>query len=427
MLRRLEEDKSNYDLLLALQRQLVRLICRTERRIVRLKQLRAALNASKRRGRHAKAEAAAIKARATQTSASIETAKHMLFIWRCFGDGIAFLYIDKYALKHVLYDSTDYSVKQQAGALSGKVGFRAEWRQLRTALQRQGPAMICDISNTLRHGDVCILVGPDPLPIEVKSSKNRNARVDRQFDGLKQLHSFLAADEATNFRGLKYVKRMEAPVSSVSHGAVMNDCIRLAQQVGVGQDSPEDGLTYFCIRDPECMDQLVFNSGGRTMLTILNEPKTEGNWMPYYPFTLSIRSAESLYEFISGEITLAVQLDTSVLLRKFSDQGLNAQFVEDRNYLVMVQKLNADQESSPKSVISRALFARIFFEFESLSWLPQQEAWVIEQLEAEGRIHDQKFASGELSLHDLMTAPVPTFRPLKWPAPLRGVDSPEDQ
>ena len=52
----------------------------------------------------------------------------MLFIWRCFGDGIAFLYIDKYALKHMLYDSTDYSVKQQAGALSGKVGFRLEWR-----------------------------------------------------------------------------------------------------------------------------------------------------------------------------------------------------------------------------------------------------------------------------------------------------------
>lgn len=427
MLRRLEEDKSNYDLLLALQRRLVRLICRTERRIVRLKQLRATLNATKRRGRHAKAEAAAIKTRATRISASIETAKHMLFIWRCFGDGIAFLYIDKYALKHMLYDSTDYSVKQQAGALSGKVGFRLEWRLLRAALQRRVPAMMCDISNTLRHGDVCILVGPDPFPIEVKSSKNRNARVDRQVDGLKQLHSFLAADEATNFRGLKHVKRMEAPVSSVSHGAVMNDCIERARQVGAGQASPEDGLTYFCIRDPEYMDQLVFNSSGGTILTILNEPKNEGDWMPYYPFTLSIRSAESLYDFISGEISLAVLLDTTVLLRMFSDQGLDAQFVEDRDYIVMVQKLNADPASSATSVISRAFFARIFFEFESLSWLPQREAWFIKHLEDESRIQDQKIASGELSLDDLMTGPVPTFRPLKWPAPLRDVDPQKDQ
>ncbi len=346
----------------------------------------------------------------------------MLFIWRCFGDGIAFLYIDKYALKHMLYDSKDYTVKQQAGALSGKIGFRLEWRLLRTALQHRVPAMLCDISNTLRHGDVCILLGPDPFPIEVKSSNNRNARVDRQVDGLKQLHSFLAADEATNFRGLKHVKRMEAPVSSVSHGAVMNDCIDRAQKVGAGQASPEDGLTYFCIRDPEYMDQLVFNTGVGTILTILNEPKTEGNWMPYYPFTLSLRSAESLYDFISGQISLAVLLDTKVLLRMFSDQGLHAQFVEDRDHIVVVQKLDADPASSVKSVISRAFFARIFFEFESLSWLPQREAWFLEKLEDESQIQDQNIASGELSLNDLMTYPVPNFRSLKWPNSLRDVE-----
>lgn len=425
MLRRLEGDQGNYRLLLALQRRLVRLLCRTERRVARLKRLRAALNAAKRRGRLDKKEAAALKDRIGRVGDAIETAQHMLFIWRCFGDGIVFLYCDKYALKHMLYDSTDYSVKPHAGALLGKDGFRLEWRVLSTALKREYPAVLCDITNTLRHGDVCILVGPDPFPVEVKSSSNRNARVDRQLSGLKQLHDFLATDEAVNFRGLKHVKRVVAPVSEINHGVVMNECIAQARRDGIGQASPAEGLTYFCTRDAEQIDELDFGSGSGKMLTLLNELKREGKWMPYYPFTLSIRDTTALYEFISGEISIGILLDTTVLVQMFTDHGLDAQFVDDPNFEIVVRRLGADSATSAMAAISTQSFARIFFEFESLSWLPQREAWFIDSLEKEGRLQDEKLASGDLRLGELMTGPVPKFRPRKWPA-LRKAGSPKD-
>ncbi|MDI3381384.1 hypothetical protein ACFPPF_04810 [Xenophilus aerolatus] len=413
----METDLGDYELLLDLQRTLIRLICATERQVVGLKQQRAVLKASRRSGHHGKAESAVIKAQATQVSIDLGTAQHMLFIWRCFGDGIAFLYINKYALKHMLYDSADYSVKQHAGALHGKDGFRLEWRILREVLQRGVPAVLCDITNTLRHGDVCVLVGPDPYPIEVKSSANRNARVDRQLDGLTKLHDFLATDEAVNFRGLKHVKRVEAPVSTVSHRAAMNSCIEQAWNAGFAQASPEEGLTYFCIRDPELADKLDFGPGVRKLLMLLNEPKTECAWMPYFPFTLSIRSAEALYEFISGKIVLAVLLDATTLVRLFADRGFDAQFVDDPHWEIVVRRHGADPAAAPMSVISKQLFARIFLEFESLSWLPEREAWFIDHLEQEGHAQDERIARDEVRPEDLMTGPVPTFRPRKWPMP----------
>ena len=418
MLRRLETDLSDYELLLDLQRRLIRLICATERQVVGLKQQRAALKANRRSGRHGKAESATIKSQATEVSTALETAQHMLFIWRCFGDGIAFLYINKYALKHMLYDSADYSVKQHAGALSGKDGFRLEWKILHKVLQRGVPAVLCDITNTLRHGDVCVLAGPDPYPIEVKSSANRNARVDRQLAQLKQLHDFLGTDEAVNFRGLKHVKRVEAPVSTVNHGAAMNRCIAQAWNAGFAQTSPEEGLTYFCVRDPELADKLDFGLGARKLLMFLNEPKTECGWVPYFPFTLSIRSAEALYEFISGEISLAVLLDTTTLVRMFADRGFDAQFVDDPHWEIVVRRHGADPAAAPMSAISRPLFARIFLEFESLSWLPEREAWFINYMEQEGQAQGERIARGEVRPEDLMTGPVPTFRPRKWPIPL---------
>ena len=417
MLRRLETNLLDYELLLDLQRKLIRLICATERQVVGLKQQLAALRANRRRGRHGKAESAAIKAQATDVSTALDTAQHMLFIWRCFGDGIAFLYINKYALKHMLYDSADYSVKQHAGALSGKDGFRLEWRILHSVLQRGMPAVLCDITNTLRHGDVCFLAGPDPYPIEVKSSANRNARVDRQLDGLKQLHDFLATDEAVNFRGLKHLMRVETPVSTVNYGAAMNSCIEQAWNAGFAQTSPEEGLTYFCIRDPEVVEKLDFGHGARKLLTLLNEPKTECCWMPYFPFTLSIRSAEALYEFISGEMSLAVLLDTTTLVQMFADRGFDAQFIDDTQWEIVLRRHGADPAAAPMSAISKPLFTRIFLEFESLSWLPEIAVRFTDHLEQEGQAQGERIANGEERLEDLMTGPVPNFRPRKWPIP----------
>jgi len=49
----------------------------------------------------------------------------MLFVWKCFGDGIANIYFDKYALKHTLYKIEDYMLKKTQDLLRAKKAL--EW------------------------------------------------------------------------------------------------------------------------------------------------------------------------------------------------------------------------------------------------------------------------------------------------------------
>jgi hypothetical protein len=56
----------------------------------------------------------------------IERVRSVNYAWRCFGDAIAFLYMDKFALKQTHYSTHSRNVKQDAGFLSDKAGLAAE-------------------------------------------------------------------------------------------------------------------------------------------------------------------------------------------------------------------------------------------------------------------------------------------------------------
>jgi len=84
-----------------------------------------------------------------------------------------------------------------------------------------------------------------------------------------------------------------------------------------------------------------------------------------FPFTLSIRDADSLYDFIRGEITLAVAVDPSELVRQFSVDGIDVILRDDDNtYAVWMRR----KGQPGTSAVSRQMFGRLFYEFQSLSW-----------------------------------------------------------
>jgi hypothetical protein len=405
LLRTLEADQSNYILLLQLQRELISRIRRTEQRIAELKEQKRTLNQLKKVARQSKAVSQAIQARIKVVTQTIMDAQQLLFLWRSFGDGIAFVYLDKYALKHMLYNTHEYSVKQTAGALSDKEGFKLEWKVVRQLAINKVPAMLCDITNTLRHGDVCVLIGPDPMPIEVKSSANRNARVDRQIANLQSIRKFLETDEASDFRGLSNIKRVALPVSKANHASEMNECIVLSRTTGFAVITPEEGLTYACLRSPDAVEQLTAYMGPQCIVTLLNDAKTSATWMPYYPFTLSIREPQALYEFIEGDFTLAVILDTQTLVRLFEVRGLHAQFIDHPQWIIAVSKFGARRGQDTFSAISIPFFGRIFYEFESIAQLPEIELDHIQQLET---MTQEEAAKGS-------TDKWPEFKPMSWP------------
>lgn len=273
------------------------------------------------------------------------------------------MYIDTWAMKHMFYSTDDYSVKQPAGALSGNSGSAKEWSMLRVLLAKGIPSVLCDLTNTIRYGDVCVLVGPDPYPVEIKSSKNINARTARQASNLKALHDFLAKDQAAKFRGLHNVERKEMPTPSFNLES-LNECIERSRSEGYALISPEPGLTYICIRSALPPNESM-EFGSRHLVGDLSEFLMNAAWMPYRPFTLSIFNPESVADFISGEILLLVVVDTKFIENSLFSKGLSTTFVDHPLFIATLTRL--DSQKINWSAITRHLFTRIFLEFFNLS------------------------------------------------------------
>ncbi|VVE88398.1 hypothetical protein [Pandoraea bronchicola] len=372
LLHTLKTDPANVAVLLDLHRLLIRRITAAERATLRLKEIVARRKKSLSRDRLPKERAKAVKALINAAIERIDEHKNLMFLWRCFGDGIAHIYFDKYALKHTFYSVEDYSVKEDAGYLTGKDGFRLEWRMVRMAIAGGKPILLCDITHVLRHGDVCLMVGNDPFMIEVKSSRNRNERVDRQRRNLHALGKFFAEDGADEFRGSQNVRRVAHGGAEVTHTAALNAAIRRSYTEGTVVISPERGLYYVACSGDFDAEQLESVPVNTCMAFFLNQTKTERAWMPYCPFTLSI-NPEHVLSFIKGEISLVVLVDLKELQDQFLAHGLHATVINDGTWFLGLSR-QRDAPDSEMSRLSEHLFLRIPLEFQSLSWFVNEQA-----------------------------------------------------
>lgn len=113
LLHTLRADLEDLATLRDLQKLLLREIIRAEEKIRELKTELTTMKGT--------AESAAAR-RSAYLENRIEGFRQRAYIWRCFGDAIAFLYMDKFALKHCFYSTENTSAKQDAGFIMGKEG-----------------------------------------------------------------------------------------------------------------------------------------------------------------------------------------------------------------------------------------------------------------------------------------------------------------
>lgn len=367
LLHTIYEDKERLDLVLELQRFLIRRITAAEGRVRRLKALGAArkkrLSAVPRPTRD---QAKSIKDDIARGERAVAEQRHLMFLWRCFGDGIAFTYQDKYSLKHLYYDA-QYQVKEDAGFLTVngrlKPGFRQEYKYLKMGIRMNVPVVMADLTNIVRHGDLCALAGPDPLPLEIKSSTNQNARTIRQAENLRAITDFYANDGAAVFRGIPSVERVALLNSEVRFQEVANACIAEALQTGLAIASPEPGLHYIASRKTERFAELSHVFTPTTLAVRLVPDET---WLHYYPFTLSLTSLH-LLRFLREDIFILVLIDLAQLKTLFAQQGIHATMLLDGMSAIQICHDPADLMKGVFR-ISESLFGRIALEFQSLAW-----------------------------------------------------------
>ncbi len=95
LLRKIQLNPEDLDTLLQIQREVIIRIRRTDKRIADLKALKRHLVGEKRRGGLSKVDARSIKESIVAVSGAVSFYQWLLFVWRSFGDSIAFVYLDK--------------------------------------------------------------------------------------------------------------------------------------------------------------------------------------------------------------------------------------------------------------------------------------------------------------------------------------------
>jgi predicted RNase H-like nuclease (RuvC/YqgF family) len=163
MLNELDPTSSNLDHVVNIQRYILKLILHTEKKITNKKEELKELKATLRTKSSSKEKSKNIKTKCSGLQKSIDDYYFLLYVWRCFGDGIAFKYLSKWNLKRLMFNSDNPDIKQSSGSIGGKKGIDSEFALLLEAKANGVPALLCDLTNTIRHGDVCLLGANAPL------------------------------------------------------------------------------------------------------------------------------------------------------------------------------------------------------------------------------------------------------------------------
>ncbi|WP_178110512.1 hypothetical protein [Pseudomonas sp. VI4.1] len=396
LLNKIQNDPDDLSAVRGLQSFLLRQVITVEHRIKRLKKAKGRMLSLKRRG-STKARSAVLKKFASKVEDRIQDLHQLLFLWKCFGDGIACVYQSPYSLKHLYFDG-EYGVKSDPGFMLGKAGFINEYRLLRKALAMNVPAILSDLTNVIRHGDICLMGAADPVPLEVKSSANTNARVRRQQEQLRILHEFFRDDGAANFRGVPNTKRIEVSIPLVSYEEQINECMSEAQVRGTAALSPEPGLTYICGRNDtrwaQSIIDLVMQHQTATTLVVALTP--ESTWLPCKSFTVSMSPANTVL-FMQERFTCLVLIELAVVKQLLDERALEPVIIMDGESAIQIaprmNKVRGNAETRGVADdwkdrvgifrISELHFLRTATQFESLRWFADSLAGQVETMRSE--------------------------------------------
>lgn len=362
----IRDNPSNIAALSDLNRLLFREIYQSEEKIRLLREQSRSCVTILRTARPPKGISAQLKARIRQLSMRVEFYQRIIFTTRCFGDGIAFSYCDKHALKHTFFRTDAVSMKQDAGFITGKEGLASEVVFLQELMEKGVPAVLTDLTLTIRHGDICILADDDPALIEIKSGALGN-RGRKQVQAIRTLHEFYEKDEVKGLRGFETIKREAYKVPEVSYVKELNDCLEAANANGFSVAQPEKGLYYVAIYDEDAELSVVFEGLKLTRPSIyfLNQFKSEMSWAPYTPYVLSITSETQLWDFIKGNLTIIVIVDADNLCSLAKRDGCEVSWHDGDDYPLRVQSHTGEGYGGP----SGQLLDRIAFEFVSPRWI----------------------------------------------------------
>ena len=365
IIREIEMNPDDLESVKKLNIRILGLVQHSEEAIARHKKSRKKLNSQLKTQRGDKKSSNAIRTKIKRVISYIKAQRDQIYIWKCFGDALVYIYLDSFSVKHAFFDTEDYDEKQDAGITLGKSGLYQEIGCLLAAIEHGVPAVLCDLTNIIRYGDVCLLGDSDPYLIEVKTSPNLNQRGRRQQAKLKRLHEFIESDRAEDFRGHQGPTiRVSIEKEPTYHLAALNECLTIAKKEDWAVRKPEKGVTYIAISGNgdviAALDSLDVTS---PEVYDLNSYKNGHAWAPFSSFLLSIRNPEHALDFIEGRLYIIVVIEPHHICELMQQDGWEIRYRPGE--LHPIQFLH--RETAAFSAVSSQIIARCAFEFMSLA------------------------------------------------------------
>ncbi|WP_298842954.1 hypothetical protein [uncultured Roseobacter sp.] len=312
--------------------------------------------------------------------------QYLRYNFLCLGDCLVFLYIDRFALKQTFFNVNNENPKQSGGFLSGKAGLAAELTVLKDAISHNVPAVLCDLTNVFRYGDICLLCANDPVPIEVKSSKNKDARGKRQKKKLETLTNFFENDQAENLRGFEGTTyRIAFLAEPESFGGLLATALTEAKKNG-SAFFEVDGCLRFLIKTTDGVEKseldVLFDGvePSRSLCNFVNQLKSNMLWGCYLPYALTLSEPDHYAMFVRGEISIVSMLDLNAFDRKFSVDGVKVEIEATEDVLqckINFEDLATDQ-GTPFFIVGDHMMNRMWFDFLLPSWIVQNSRDVME-------------------------------------------------
>lgn len=394
-------DTGRTDLVLALHQLLIRRIARAELSHRRLQEARLRLKLRLVKERLIGEKARVTRELVLKIQGRCDELEHLCFLYRCFGDGMAACY--HAPLDHrYFYLSQRALARERSGCIVGNDAFRRRYRALRLGIGMGLPVVLADVTNMLRQGDLCVLAGSEPQPINLASFAGPVAGASLRQQDLRRTMQLLASQGAADFSGTSAIRASRSqpvePLPGTAHCADLNDCVQQAMESGVAQVFPERGLCYVAVRRDYHQSHLGWRQalkGVKSKSTMSIQVAPEMAWVPMQPFTLSMTAANAAL-FMQGAFQLLVYVDLKVLASHFESLGVHAVALMDG---VTALQISGDSDDPAHGVyrVSEVVFQRISCEFISLRSFAQEMAAMLEP----GDAHDLH----DIGDRDLLFAP----------------------
>lgn len=294
-----------------------------------------------------------------------------LSVFKSFGDGIAFSYLDTHNLKQMTYDTETLLPKNESGFISDKIGFDNELTILKEIINNNIPCVLCDITNSLRYGDIVILVGPDPYIIECKTSNKKSGRNLRQKNKLLSLAEYYSTDMKTIKHGTIDVARTNLANDPIRYINDLNQLINIAQKEQSASKQIEKGLYYFVFTNTADISIEMSKYKIREAFPFfLNSYKEDRTWLSYIPYVLLITDSTNLVDFITGKIIIVIIIDVNEINKIAHKLGLKFESQERSENPFEFYKFEKDKkEASGMFALSYHYITRVGLEAVSLEWL----------------------------------------------------------